>query len=236
VGEARTRDGRTPVAARPAAGRRAAIVTLAIGGLLLVAGLATTLSHAAVRRSGTNDVTVKTVIGTLRPGHQACQEEPIPARTAAIRVSGDVSGHPLAPLAVQVRDAGTDTPLAAGAAGTRPERATTATLRPALARDAVASICVRLPTSAGAAAAAQLYGAPADAGEAGATDGGKALGGRIRFEYLRAGRPSWWSFAPTVAERLGRGRAWLGSAAAAIVALLVLTSISATAWLLVRES
>lgn len=235
MGEAHTRAGRTPAAARPAAGRRAAIATLAIGALLLAAGLAATLSHATVRRSGTNDVTVKGVVGTLRPGHQACQQELIPAGTAAVRVSADVSAHPFAPLAMQVLDLGTGASLAGGIASARPAAATTVTLHRALAHDADVRICLRLSTSASR-AGAQLYGSLVDPQEPGATDNGNSLPGRIRLEYLRASRTSWWSFAPTVIERLGRGRAWFGSAAAAIVALLLLTSISAATWLLVRES
>lgn len=229
------RDGRSPAAARPAARGRAAIATLAIGALLLVAGLAATLSHAAVRRSGTNDVTVKQVVGTLQAGHQACQEESVAAGTAAVRVSASVSARPLAPLTLQVLDVATGAPLAAGSAPARPEAAATVPLHPALAHDAAVRICLRLSSSASG-AGAQLYGSPVDPREPGATDNGNPLPGRIRFDYLRAGRVSWWSFAPTVIERLGRGRAWFGSAVAPLAALLVLISISAAAWLLVRES
>ena len=188
-----------------------------------------------MRRSGTNDVTVKGVVGTLRPGHQACQEESIPAGTVAISVSGSVSAHPLALLAVRVLDVATAAPLAAGAAPARPGAATTVTVHPALAHDGPVRVCLRLRTAA-TSARAQLYGSPTDSREPGATDDGNVLPGRIRLDYLRAGRPSWWSFAPTIVERLGRGRAWLGSAVAPLAALLVLISISAAAWLLVRQS
>ncbi|MGD0452801.1 MAG: hypothetical protein ABSB69_04330 [Solirubrobacteraceae bacterium] len=37
------------------------------------------------------------------------------------------------------------------------------------------------------------------------------LAGRVRVEYLRPGRSSWWSLAPAVARRMGLGRAWSGT-------------------------
>jgi hypothetical protein len=38
---------------------------------------------------------------------------------------------------------------------------------------------------------------------------GRALGGVVGFRYLRAGRESWWSLAPIVAQRFGLGKAGL---------------------------
>lgn len=232
VGEALTRDGRAQAAARPA-GRRAAIVTLAVGAVLLAAGLIATLSHAGVRRSGTNDVVLTGTADTLRPGHTLCQTERIPARTAAIETSAVLSGPAAATVLVQVLDPATGARLASGTVGEGAGPPRTAPLRPAIQRERAALVCMQL-RAAKRGASAEVYGSPTDPAEESATDGSRSLGARVRFDYLRAGRESWWSFAPTVAERLGRGRAWFGAAAAPLAALLVLIAISASAWLLVR--
>ncbi len=47
------------------------------------------------------------------------------------------------------------------------------------------------------------------------------LPGRLRVEYLRPGRSSWWSLAPAVARRMGLGHAWAGTWSVLLVLLLM---------------
>jgi hypothetical protein len=224
-----------PADARRAA-RRAAIAALAIGALLLAGALGATLSHAKVRRAGTNDLTVSVIVDTLRAGHRLCQDgERVPPDAAALELTGAAPSGSRPTLAVELVDASTLAPVAGGAVGVGPSGAVTVPLRPAVARERVVRVCMRL-RGAGRRAQVQLDGAPIAPEMQGATDDGKDRGGRIRIDYLRSGRESWWAFAPTVAERLGRGRAWLGSSVAVLAALLMLASISVSAWLLVRTS
>ncbi len=62
------------------------------------------------------------------------------------------------------------------------------------------------------------------------------LPGRIAVEYVRAGSSSWWSLVPSVARRMGLGRAWAGTWVAAMVALLMVTGIVLASWLTLREA
>ncbi len=64
---------------------------------------------------------------------------------------------------------------------------------------------------------------------------GRRLPGRIRIEYLRPRSASWWSYAPTVARRMGLGRAWSGTGI--VLAMIALTGVLVVGacWLAVRE-
>jgi hypothetical protein len=233
--DASTRDGGTHAARRRGGGRTAAIATLAVGALALVAAIAATLSDASVRETGTNGVLVSGEVDTLRPGHRVCQDgERVPARTAVLELTATRAGTPPPALAVELTDAARRAPVAAGTAAWG-ELTATVRLHPAPARERTVRVCLRLRGSGGAAASASatLFGAPA-AGAASATDDGARLGGRVRFDYLRAGAESWWAFAPTVVRRVGLGHAWSGSSVALLAALLTLASIAVASWLLVR--
>lgn len=231
--EARRRGGDGSDGARRTGGRAAVIATLAVGLLALAGGIAATLSHAGVRPESTNDAVIKTLLGTLKGAHRVCQgDELIPAGTTAIRVSAVHDGTPAPMMAAAVLREPTLTTIAAGSAPSSLSEATIVPVHPAVARETAGRVCLRFRTH-GQAAAISFYGVSAE--EAlGAADGGAPLGGRVRFEYLRSGAESWWSFAPTVVERIGRGHAWSGSSVALVAGLLTLLSISLAAWLLVR--
>ena len=172
--------------------------------------LAATLSHAQARLAGTNDVTLQGTVETLRPDHRLCQPgERVAAGTAALALTATRAGRPRPTLTVALADAATGAPIAAGSAAWSGETAT-ARLRPPLARERAVRVCLML-RGGGAGARTTLFGGPA--GDApSATDDGERLGGRVRFDYARAGTESWWSLAPTVAGRIGRrGHAWPGS-------------------------
>lgn len=229
--QARERDAQ--VASRRGA-RRAAIATLAAAALALAAGIAVVLSHTAVRRSGSDDVTATAVVRSLRGAHRICQRgERIPTGTAALRVSIAPGSEPRATMALAVADEGGAT-VATADRYRWSRSAAVFSLRRPVARERAGSVCVQVDTH-GRAGAVELLGASADP-SLGATNDGTALGARMRIDDLRAGRESWWALAPAIATRIGRTRPWLGSAAALVAALLVLGSISGAAWLLVRTS
>jgi hypothetical protein len=216
--------------------RRRRALTLAVGLVLIAAGLVATLSHAAKRRTGTNGMPAKVLLGTTPGAGTICQAgERIPADTAAVRVAlvGDARIAPRVAVALTRADA----VLATGAAGARWER--TGALRSAvvvplgqpLRGAAFGSICFRL--RGGAALQYGLLGVQTVPGE-GATEDGRELPGRLHLEYLAAGERSWWSLAPTLARRLGRGHAWSGPSVGVLLLLLALTSIGLCAWQLSR--
>lgn len=219
--------------------RRRRRITLAIGLTLVVAGLVATLSHAAVRRTGANGMPAKTSFGTTAGAPKICQPgERIPSGTAALRVS--LVGTSQAPPRLSVSLLRGDATQASGAAARwdRPSASwhggsvVLVPLAPTLRDDVFGSVCIRLPR--GGAQQYGLMGVPTYADE-GTTVNGQHLPGRLHFDYLQAGERSWWSLAPALARRIGRGHAWSGPSVALLVALLMLTSIVLGAWQLSRD-
>lgn len=200
---------------------------------MLALALAATLSQQGVRRTGTDDVTVAGVVDTLSGDHRLCQdEELLPAGTSAVELRSAAGGRPT--LAVEALDAATGAPVARGASGRWQAATVTVPLRPPATRDRQVRICVSLRRPSAHAVAA-LYGEPSAEGP-GATDGGLRLDGRVRLDYVRAGTPSWASFAPTIVARIGRAQALAGASAALLAGLLMLLATALAAWLLVRTS
>lgn len=215
-------------------------LTLAIGLAVLAVSLVATLSHATERRTGTNGLPARVLFG-IAPGRATiCQQgERIPSGTAAIRISLLVSSQTTPRLAVELSRG--DVVRATGAAGARWDRASATwysgsavriPLAPTLRGDVVGDICIRL--LAGRSEQYGLLGIPTALGE-GATEDGRSLAGRLHVEYLAAGDHSWWSFAPTLVGRIGRGHAWSGPSVGLLVALLMLTPIALGAWQLSRN-
>ncbi|MBS1869131.1 MAG: hypothetical protein JSS99_05665 [Actinobacteria bacterium] len=220
-----------------ARGRRLVVATLALCALALAGGLVVVLSHAQVHQTGTNDVPLSVQVAALQGTQRVCQDgEHTVAGSAALRLTGagGGGGAPAPALAVEVLDAATGAPLARGVAASWQGLHATARLRPPIARERPARVCVALaaPASAGGAA---LYGATAPPARS-ASAGGRPLDGRFRVEWLGAQARSWWSFAPTVVARVGRGHAFPGAWVALAAALLTSTSIALATWLLVRSS
>lgn len=215
-------------------GQRRAAATLAVGLLVLLAGLAATLAHASVRRTGTNDVTVKGVVDHVSGGRRICQDERMPAETAAVSLSVARTGGSAPPLAVELIDAAQRTPFAGGSARGWSDGAAIAPLASPVAHERAVLLCVRLAAPHGG-GSALLLGAPAERATS-ATRDGEPLGGRFRIDYLEDGARSWWSYAPMVAGRMARAGVWAGALVPLIAGLLVSLSIGLAAWLLARTS
>jgi hypothetical protein len=64
--------------------------------------------------------------------------------------------------------------------------------------------------------------------------GAHALGGDMRVVYLQPRPRTWWSFAPTMIERMGAGRRVSGTAVAIVVLLLSTAAIALGGAQLVR--
>ena len=143
-------------------------------------------------------------------------DELAPADTGALRILIGTYGRPAPALAVDVRRPGgsrlTSGRLAAGG----PEGHVDIPVRE-LDRGATG---VRVCVTVGGGGRTVLYGSA----------------GRLHLEWLRPGSESWLALAPTVAHRFGLGR-WnpLGSVLLAALAVLVVATWAAAAWLVLRE-
>lgn len=210
------------------------VATLAVAALVVASALAATLSHAEVRRTGTNHVIVEALIGTLSGTHEVCQRgERIPAGTETIRVSLVPGSEPDAEVTLAVEANGGAAAVATARGHRWDGNTALLTLSPRVTRDVVGRVCMTIRTPRQQEVG--LFGRYDDTAPS-ATDGRQTIGGRLRFDYLQAGSASWWAFASTVIDRLGLGHAWSGTSVALLAVLLMSTSIGLAAWLLVRSS
>lgn len=214
-------------------GGRARLSIVAIGCVLLVVGVAATLTRAVPVRTGTNAILPLEALGGTVGRIDVCQdEEMIPAGTGAVRVWLRTTGRPGPALAL-VATSGRTTigrgTLAAGWSG----KTATIPLRPATRAQRSARICVTVGASSSVTLAGQSSAEP-NAG-ASATAAGTPLRGRLRIEYLTPTHHSWWSQLGTIARRIGFGHAPAGGGVACAVALLMLAAASLGLWQLVRS-
>ncbi|HYV16728.1 MAG TPA: hypothetical protein VE972_11990 [Conexibacter sp.] len=211
--------------------RRVLAATLAIGLTLLALGLVVTLSQTAARRTGTDGTSVTEALAVTSSDGTFCQpRELVPAGTGAVRLSLKATTRRSSTVAVAVMRGRTT--LARGARTSRwSGEQLDVPLRSTLHADVVGRICVTL----GGHAPIALGGMPTGTKVAART-GRQALSGRLRIEYLRPGRESWWSLASTVAHRITIGHPLPGSPAALLAVLLTLASILVGSWQLVRRA
>jgi Predicted membrane protein (DUF2142) len=194
-------------------------LVVATGLALLVGAVALTLSHEAPRHAGLNAVQPSHVLAQTSRGGVVCQGgEVLPADTAAIRLSLVSDYGP--PLGVTVTHAGRLLTRGALPAGWGGAQATVRVRR--TSHDVLdTTVCAHV----GAGTAVGVLGGTTPPGTGTATGAGRPLGGSMRIEYFRPGRESWWSYATTVASRIGVARErWGGSWMAVAIGLLVLAS------------
>lgn len=212
--------------------RRPASVAGLLGACALAAALAAVLSHRATRLAGTDDVGTQATLTTHAAGGggrlRTCQPgELLPGDAAAVRISLERVANAATPAVRVAFEARGRTvasgALAAGWSGTSPR---VPLRRSAPARDVRGRLCVEVAPGGGFAlkGAAQQPEAPQPPAA--------GLPGRFRADYVRAGRASWWSLAPLVVARMGRGHAPGGAWAVALVAVLTLAALAIAARLL----
>jgi len=213
-------------------GGRARLSIVAIGCVLLVVGVAATLTRAVPVRTGTNAVLPVEALGGTVGRIEVCQDdELIPAGTGAVRVWARTTGRPGPALALVATDGRATIGRGTRAAGWSGKTATIP-LRPVNHAERSARICVTV----GASSSVTLAGESSDGpnAETPATAAGAELRGRLRIEYLTPVHHSWWSQLGTIARRMGFGRAPAGGGIAFAAALLVLAAASLGLWQLVR--
>jgi len=224
--------------ARAVPARRTILVSLALGLALLAAGVAATLSQRAVRWAATNDVTAGETLLVAPAAWQRCQDgEHVPARTATVSVS--LAHLSPTPPRIEVRVIDRAGVRARGSGGARWGRhAVLVPLRAPLAAGVDGRVCIRLAPTA-AHQRVRVLGQNPEAGEEG--EEGEApqrsvQSGRLRFDYLYAAKSSWWAFAGTVLQRMGRAHIWSGRSVGLAAALLSLAAIALAVWQLLRRA
>jgi hypothetical protein len=199
-------------------------VRFALGvGLALIAGvIGLTLSRSPVVVVGTNPARGAPVTSTT--GNETlCQRgESIPGHVTAIRISLAANIGP----AVTLRAYSGADPVITGRrdAGWGSDQTVTVAVRPLEHPLRDARVC----TTIGPALESVSVGGSAMA----AASTGESF--RIRLEYLRPGRQSWWSMARSVARRMGLGHAPGGSRGVLLLCALMLAATGMSAWLVAR--
>jgi hypothetical protein len=200
--------------------------SLLVAGLALIAlAMVVTLSRSPEFLAGTNAVKAKTEIAATRGNLRICQgSETLPQGTTAIHLSLFANDGPR--MAIEV--------LAGGQVLTRGERdagwgigeAATVPVKPLPAAVHGVTICVRLGQ---AIEPFEILGEKV--GKSATGTGGET---EMRIEYLRPGGESWWSLAPSVARRIGFGRAPSGAWVVLLPLTLMAMTLALTSWLLLR--
>ena len=212
-------------------GDRLRVWVALLAGLALTAiALAVTLSGAPSVVAATNGVPLEARLAKTAGSVEICQpDETLPRETSAIRLALEAAIGPQVRLDVYsgahlitagTRSSGWTAGSVTIPVGPLPYTTANATLCFTIGRS-------RVPVTA--------FGAPAPRAIAARYSEAQVLSGRVRSEYLRAGRASWWSQALSVARRMGLGRSLSGTWIALLVLVLVLGLSLLAAWLVVRE-
>jgi hypothetical protein len=207
-------------------GRLAVPVAMGAGLVTIAALLAATLSHTAIRRTGSNDRRSNATVAEQRSAPlRVCQDgELLPHGTGTLRfaMTPPATGGPRLDVTLLARGRtvarGSDPSGWAGPDVVVP-------VRPIATRDGVVRVCVALAASTGV-----------DIGGEGSNTTRDGLAGNMRIDYLRPAAQSWWSFAGTVVAHMGRGHAFGGPVVAWLAAVLTLVSGALVAQLLLRET
>jgi Predicted membrane protein (DUF2142) len=206
------------------------LTALLLGLALTVIAVAVTLSGYPDVVTSTNAVALEAHLGQTEGPATVCQPgESLPRDASAIRLSLEAPIGPRVTVAV----------LSGGrllTSGTRGSGWTAASVtvpvKPLAYTSSGTTVCFHADRSR---ARLAILGAPTDPAVAARSSTGRTLPGRLRIEYVRAGRASWWSLAGSSARRMGLGRAVAGTWIPMLALLLMLVLTLLMSWLVIRE-
>ncbi len=186
-------------------------------GVALTAGMAiVTLSRSPLTLAGTNSVRPESKLArtTQTSYAEGCQTgETLPSDTAAVRLSLFAVIGPRVTVRIlsgsHLLTSGAQAPGWVGSVVTVP-------IRPLPRGHPRAKLCFKLTSINGP---IQVIGQDTPAAAA-VVSNGEPLAGRIRVEYLRPGRRSWWSLASSIARHMGFGHAAGGAFGVVLAAML----------------
>jgi hypothetical protein len=205
-------------------------VRVLVGAALVVVviGVAAALSESKQRLAGSNNVPPSHFVVTVPRGGEACQPgEFVPADSRELRLMVGTYHRPVPRLEVELR-----APGAPAVHGVLPAGRTEGWVEIPLERTTGAApgatLCLRNGGAHRIVVAGTHTGPFARVGR-------RRSAGRMRIEYLRPGRESWWALVPTIEHRFGLGKAgFVGGWTLAAVALVLLAAWIGAIWLVVR--
>ena len=197
-------------------------------GLIAIAAIAV-LSGSPVRVARTSSVVLQSDIGSVGGGREICQSnETLPAATSAVRLSFQAIIGPRVALSA-FADGRMITQGVRGSNWTAAD--VTVPVSYVRRRVSGVTLCAALgPTREAVALLGQQSGSASAASVA-----GSPLSGRVRVEYLEAGRSSWWSKARAVARRMGLGHVPTGVWNVLLIAVLIAGAAALACVTAVRE-
>jgi hypothetical protein len=202
---------------------RSVPIALALAAALLVIALGLTLHGAPIAVAGSNGIPDAGEVARTRKATSACQAgESLPGATTAVRLT--LAGEIGPAIAVTIRSGGHTI-----AHGSRGDGWTGASVTVPISHVAHTTpgteICFALGHPLGD---IEIFGEHTSGANALMGPRGEPLPGRMGVEYLRPGRASWLSLAPSIARRMGFGHAWGG----AWIAFALLAAMASVAGLL----
>jgi hypothetical protein len=206
-------------------------VVLGVALALVGVAVAVTLSQRGERLAGTSFVQQRAFLVVVPPRGEACQPGTLLSDdSAAAELLVGTYGQPRPALALTFRDADRSVVARGRVAGGRREGTVVVPFARAVEGNRAVRACVRNEGRDPVALAGDIAPPPSAA-----RIGGRPAAGVVGFRYLRAGRESWWSLMPVIAQRFGLGKAGLfGTWTLPACALLLVGLWLATARLLLR--
>lgn len=203
-------------------------LVLATGLLLIGLAVVAVLSRSPATLAQTNGIPLATTL--VHTGHptRACQSgETLPRETSALRLAlFSMLGPRITVRAYAGSQIVTQGAQHGGWDGTDivvPVRRVPRTTGPV-------TVCLQLDTVD---SEVSLLGAGAPG--ATLTVGGRALPDRMRIEYLRPGRATWWSYAGTIVRNIGFGHALSGGLNVVLALELATAVLALSSWLILRD-
>ena len=204
-------------------------LALATGLLLIGLAVVAVLSRSPATLAQTNGVPLASTLTHTEHTTQVCQSgETLPRETSALRLAlFSMLGPRITVRAYAGSRLVTQGTQHDGWDGTDivvPVRSVPHTSGPV-------TVCLRLDSVD---SEVSLLGADAP-GATQLTVGGRALPDRMRIEYLRPGRASWWSYAGTILRDIGFGHALNGDVNALLALGLATAVLALSSWLILRD-
>jgi hypothetical protein len=207
-----------------------AVLVVVVGLVLIVVASGALLLRSPDRALSSNGVQVQTPLITAESDGGMCQAgERVPSGTTSIRLAmASITGPRVSVKLLEGSGVATQGVRHAGWTGgslTVPVRRLDHSL-------ASGRLCVYLSDLNGQ---VEFQGEDTGPAISAKTYTGQSLEGRIRVIYLGRGQRSWLSMVPSIARRLGLGRAGGGTWISLLAAMLIVTCAALTSVLLVRE-
>jgi hypothetical protein len=205
-------------------------LALAAGLALTAIAIGATLTRSPTTVAWTDSTPLVGPLAKTKHSARACQaDETLPQGTSAVRISlFAIFGPRLTVKALSGKRVLTSGVRGSGWTG----EVVTVPVRPVRHGASHVKLCFALGRTD---EVVELTGSPTSPAEATTTGDGRRLPGRMRIEYVKPDRRSWWSLTSSVARRMGLGRAAAGTWVVLLVMAVMAVVVAGASWLTVRE-